>query len=64
MGCAEVTHSRLTDSRFCVLCVRMNHFESHLMVSLREVDFKVLRMAIYLGSIFMKKKRQTGECNV
>ena len=43
MGCVYVTHLRLTNSRFCILCVRMNHFEVHLMVSSREVDSKVTR---------------------
>ena len=47
MGCAEVTHLRLPRTlRFRVLCVRMNHFDAHLMVSSRDVDSKVLRMAI------------------
>ena len=46
MGCAKVTHLRLMNSRFCVVCVRTNHFEANLKVSSREVDFKVLRMAI------------------
>ena len=37
-------HSRLTNSRFCVFYVKMNHIEAHLimlMVSLRVVDSKV-----------------------
>ena len=54
MGCALVTHLRLTNSRFCILCVRMNYFEVHLMISSREGDFKVLRMAIYLKYFYEK----------
>ena len=46
MGCALESHLRLTNSRFYVLCVRMNNFKMHLMVSSRKVDSKVLRMAI------------------
>ena len=46
MGCKYLTHLRLKKSRFCILCIRMNHFEEHLMISSREIDFKVLRMAI------------------
>ena len=42
-----VTHLRLTYCRFFVLCVRINHFGAHVMVS-REVDSKVLRVAIEL----------------
>ena len=37
-------HLILTNSRF--FGARMNRFEAHLMVSSREVDFKVLKMAI------------------
>ena len=37
----------------CV-CVRMKNFEAHLMVSAREVNSKVLRMAIKF-CIFMRK---------
>ena len=48
----KVTHLRLTNSRFCILYVRMNHFEVHLMVSSREVDTKVLRMAIQFEYFF------------
>ena len=46
MGCAYVTQLRLTDSRFCILCVRMNPFKAKLMVSSRGVDSKVLRMTL------------------
>ena len=38
MGCVEVTHLRLTNSRFCVLWARMNHFEAHLIVSSIKVE--------------------------
>ena len=31
MGCVQYTWA-LTNSKFCVLCVTMNHLESHLMV--------------------------------
>ena len=34
----EVTHLKLTNSRFCILCVRVNYFEADLMVSSRGVD--------------------------
>ena len=40
----------------------MNHFEAHLMVSSKEVDSKVLRMAIKLT--FFVRKRQNGECDI
>ena len=30
IGCAQVTHLRLTNSRFSVSCVSMNHFDAHL----------------------------------
>ena len=36
---------RLENWRFCILCVRINHFDVHLLVSSREVDPNVLRMA-------------------
>ena len=52
MSCAKVTHLNLTNPTFCVLCVRMNHFEMHLMFSSRAVDSKVLRMAIYFFFLF------------
>ena len=55
-----VTHLRLSNSRFCILYAKMKHFESHLMVSSRVVDSKVLRMAIQFDYL----KRQNGECNV
>ena len=57
MGCAYVTQLRLTNSRFCILCVRMNHFEVHRMVSSREVDSKVLGMAILLKYFYEKKAK-------
>ena len=53
----SVTHLRLTNSRFCFLCVRMNHFETHLMVVPREVDTKVLRMAIKFKYFDEKKEK-------
>ena len=31
MVCVYVTHLRLTNYRFCVICLRMNHFKAHLM---------------------------------
>ena len=33
MCCAYVTHLRLTNSKFCVLCIRINYFEAHLIDS-------------------------------
>ena len=45
MSCVKASHLRLTNSKFCVLCVGMNHFEAHPMIPSREVDFKVPRMA-------------------
>ena len=41
-----VTHMRLTNSKFCLLWVGMNHFEAHLMLSSPKVYATVLRMAI------------------
>ena len=68
--CKEA-HLRLTDTIFCVLYVRMNHFEVHLMVSARVADSKVLRITIQLEYVFcfvlfcfFLIKRQNGECNV
>ena len=46
MGCAYVTHLRLTKSRFCIRCVIMNHFKANMMVSSRGVDSKVLRITL------------------
>ena len=63
MACPLVTYLRLTNSRFCVFYVKMNHFEAHLMVSLRVVDSKVPRMAIQF-EYFLLIKRYNGECNV
>ena len=60
MGCTLVTHLRLPNYRFCVFYVEINHFEAYLMVSSREVDSKVLTMAIQSISFFIK--RQNGEC--
>ena len=40
----------------------MNHFEVHLMVSSREVDSTVLRMALQLE--YFSDKKENGECNV
>ena len=56
MGCAQVTHLRLTNSK-------MNHFVAHLMVSSRVLDSKVLRIAIQFQYFFLIR-RQNGECNV
>ena len=48
---------RLTDSRFCVLCRRMSHFDTHLMVSSRRVNYKVFgNQNGDLVKIFYKKK--------
>ena len=43
---------RLTNSKFYVFYAQMNHFEAHLMVSPREEDSKVLRMAIQFKCFF------------
>ena len=47
---------------------KMNHFEADLMVSSREVDSKVLKMAIQFEHFSDKKQtnkqKQNGECNV
>ena len=44
--------------------VKMNHFETDLVVSSREVHYKVLRMAIQFEIFFFLIKRQNGKCNV
>ena len=59
MGCANVTHLRLINSRFCDFYAKMKHFEANLMVPSRVVDSKVLRMAIQFG-VFFLIKRQNG----
>ena len=60
MGFVQVTHLRLTNTRFCILYV-MNHFEAHLMVPSRVLDFK-FRIAIHLfGVFFLIQLRQNGE---
>ena len=41
----------------------MNHFEVHLMISSRVIDFKVLRTAIQF-EVFLLMKRLNGKCNV
>ena len=46
MGCGSVTNLILINSRFCILCVKMNHSEVHLVVLSKEVDSKVLKIAI------------------
>ena len=62
MGCP--LHLKLTKSRLCVFCVKMNHFEAHLMVSSRVVDSKVLRMAIQFEQFFSDKKAKWRTYNV
>ena len=49
--------------KFCIFYVKMNHFEVHLMVSLRVVGSKVPRMAIQ-SEYFFLIKRQNDKCNV
>ena len=56
-----VSNFELTNSRFCVFNVKMNHFEAHLMVSSREVDSKVFSMAIQIEYFFPLIKWQNGE---
>ena len=36
---------KLSNSWFCVICINMDYVEEHLMVSSREIESKVLRMA-------------------
>ena len=44
---------RLTDTRFCVLCVTMNHCEPHQMVISRVIGrSKGLRMELHFGYFF------------
>ena len=43
--------------------VKMNHFKAHLMVSSRDVDYKVLRMAIQLEIFLFLVRRQNGKYN-
>ena len=40
------THLGLTNYTFCLLSVRLDHFEEYLKVSSREVDSKTHRMII------------------
>ena len=42
----------------------MNHFEAHLMLSSKEVDSKILRMAVQFEYFFFLIRRQNGECYV
>ena len=56
MGCAYVTLLRLTNSRFCVLYVRMNHFEAHLMASSWEVDSKLRYSGWQLVEVLLWEK--------
>ena len=47
--------------------IKIDHFEAHLMVPSRELDFKVLRMAPEDGRsvlVLFLIKRQNGKCNV
>ena len=48
MGCVQVTHLRLTNSRICAFYAKLNHFEVHLMISLRVLESKVFRVVIKL----------------
>ena len=60
--CIEVTHMRLTNSRYCVLWARMDRLEAYLMVSSKEVDSKVLGTAIQ--SKHFDKKNANGDLYV
>ena len=65
MGCILVTHFGLTNIAFCILYVRMNHCETHLMGTSKVIASKGFKMAIYSWGIFPDKlKRQNGTCNV
>ena len=66
MGCvySHVTYLRLTNSSFCLIWARMNHFEPRLIVLSQKVDSKVLRMAIklkngYIVEVFWWGKSKT-----
>ena len=56
MGCVYVTHLRLTNSDFNVLCARMNHLKAHLMLSSRLVVSRGLRLIIQFEYFFPDKK--------
>ena len=42
----RLTHLVLKNTRFCVLYVKINHYEAHLMVTSIVIDSKGLRVAI------------------
>ena len=48
MGCVYATYLRLTNSSFCLIWARMNHFEAHAVVLSQKVDSRVFRMAILM----------------
>ena len=57
-----VTHLRLPNTRSCILYIRMNHREVHLMVTSRVIDSNGFKMAIEL--VYLSDERQNGECKV
>ena len=59
----EVNPRIITNTRFCILYVRMNHFEAYLMIPSGKFDSKVVRIAIAFG-VFSFWYRQNGECKV
>ena len=59
MGCVYVAHLTLANSRFCVLCARMNYLEA-FMRSSKSVNSKVLKIIIQ-SEYFFLIKRQNGE---
>ena len=50
-----VTHLRLMESGFGVLCVRMIHFVGYMVYGSKEVDSEVFRMAIQLKYFLWEK---------
>ena len=49
-------------NQFCILSVRMNHCEAHLIVTSRVIDSKGLRLA--LVGVFFLITRQNDVCSV
>ena len=47
----------VVEIRFWFICVRVNHFDVHLMILSRDKDSKVLRMKIQLKCFHVKKEK-------
>ena len=62
MGCAYAMYLRLTNSRFCLIWARMNHFEACLMVYHKKQTPKYSEWQ-FSYSILMRRK-QNGDFNV